>query len=281
MRLPLDYSHPDADSISIALIRKRPTNPSTRMGSLLTNPGGPGASGIDFFSGAAPHMTALNRQFDLIGFDPRGVGKSAPVRCLDGPRLDALVALDPILDDAQEKQAVINADQQFTAACALRSSRVLPFVDTVSAARDMELMRQALGDSQMTYLGYSYGTFLGLTYAHLFPTRVRAFALDGVVATNLSANQMLLDQVVGFEQNLQAFLSNCRARKGSGTPCAYARSGDPGAKLNALMARLDTRPIQVGKRSLTRGLAVIGVLTPLYVASAWSVLDQALTSADI
>jgi len=280
LQVPLDYANPAADSIAIALIRKKATSPSTRIGSLLTNPGGPGASGIDFLRGEASHMINLNRQFDLVSFDPRGIGQSAPVRCLDGSHEDALVALDPVLDDAQEKQVTITADQEFAAACELRSARILPFVDTVSAANDMELIRQALGDPKMTYLGYSYGTFLGLTYAHLFPTRVRAFALDGVVDPNLSPNDMLLAQVVGFEQNLQAFLSDCRARRSARARCAYAQTGDPGAKLNALMLRLDTRPLRVGNRSLTRGLAVIGVLTPLYVAGAWPVLDQALTSAD-
>jgi pimeloyl-ACP methyl ester carboxylesterase len=280
VQVPIDYAHPSAGTIGIAVIRKPATDPAGRIGSVLTNPGGPGASGIEFLRGEASIMTNLNRHFDLVGFDPRGIGQSAPVSCADGPQEDAFNALDSVLDDPQEKSAGIQADKDFAAGCAQRSGNVLPFVDTPSAARDMDMMRAAFGDAKLTYLGFSYGTYLGETYAHLFPTHVRALALDGVIDPTLSANDMLLAQVVGFEKNLQAFLADCQARKSAATPCKYAQSGDPATKLMALMARLDTTPIQVGDRMLTRGLAVIGVLTPLYDQSTWSYLDQGLTLAD-
>jgi pimeloyl-ACP methyl ester carboxylesterase len=153
-------------------------------------------------------------------------------------------------------------------------------VDTVSAARDMDLIRAAVGDAKLTYLGFSYGTFLGQTYAHLFPTKVRALALDGVLDPSLSANDLLLAQLVGFERNLEAFLADCKARRSSATPCAYAASGDPTTKLDALMTRLDSTPLPVGKRALTRGLAITGVLLGLYSESFWPALDKALTAAD-
>jgi len=140
----------------------------------------------------------------------------------------------------------------------------------------MDLMRAALGDAKLTYLGFSYGTFLGATYASLFPTHVRALSLDGVVDPKLSANESAITQAAGFEQDLQAFLADCRSR----STCTYARSGDPGAKLNALMQRIDKNPLPVGDRQLTRGLAIIGVAYPLYDQSAWPVLDQALTATD-
>jgi pimeloyl-ACP methyl ester carboxylesterase len=225
-------------------------------------------------------MANLNTRFDLIGFDPRGIGQSAPVRCLDGPQEDAFNALDPVLDDPDEKQAGLDADKNFAAGCKQRSANLLPFVDTVSAARDMDMIRAALGDAKLTYLGFSYGTFLGQHYAHLFPTRVRALALDGVIDPTLSPNDLLYAQLVGFEQNLQSFLADCRARKTAASPCAYAQTGDPGSKLTALMQQLDKTPLVVGSRSLTRGLAIIGVLTPLYDQSTWPYLDQALTQAD-
>jgi len=280
VKVPLDYAHPDADAINIALIRKPAIDRSNRIGSVLTNPGGPGASGVEFLRNEASSMSALNRRFDLIGFDPRGVGASAPVRCLDGPQEDAFNALDSVLDDPQEKDAVIQADKDFAAGCQRKSAKVLPFVDTASTARDMDLIRQAVGDEELTYLGFSYGTYLGQMYGHLFPTHVRALALDGVLDPTLSANDLLLAQIVGFEQNLQAFYADCRARKSGGNPCRYGQSGDPQTKLNALMARLDVNPMRVGTRSLTRGLAVIGVLTPLYDESTWTLLDQALALAD-
>src|ERR1700674_3995544 len=280
VQAPLDYAHPDAGTIGIAISRKPATNTGNRLGSVLVNPGGPGASGIDWLRGEAGSMTNLNARFDLVGFDPRGVGKSDPVRCLDGPQQDAFQALDPVLDDPQEKQAGIQTDRNFATGCMQRSSRVLPFVDTVSAAKDMDVIRAALGDKKLTYLGFSYGTYLGENFAHIFPTHVRALALDGVIDPALSADDLLYAQLVGFEQNLQAFLADCRARKNAATPCMYAQSGDPGTKLVALMNRLDGSPLQVGNRQLTRGLAVTGVLFTLYDQSFWPYLDKALTLAD-
>jgi pimeloyl-ACP methyl ester carboxylesterase len=274
--VPLDYSNPSADSIKIALIRKPATEPANRIGSLLTNPGGPGASGIDYLRSAARSMSSLNRRFDLIGFDPRGIARSAPVQCMSATERANYDALDPVLDDSQEKQAALQANKDFAAACQRRSAKLLPFVDTVSAARDMDAMRVAVGDAKLSYLGYSYGTFLGLTYAHLFPTKVRALSLDGVVDPNLSANDLLVQQMASFQTNLDAFLTSCRSQ----TSCTFGRSGNPEVKLKALLQRLDTNPLTVGGRSLTRALALYGVAVTLYDPLAWSYLDQGLTSAD-
>jgi pimeloyl-ACP methyl ester carboxylesterase len=280
VEVPLDYTHSGAGTIMIALNRKPATDAAQRIGSVLINPGGPGASGIKFLRQDVSALANLNRRFDLVGFDPRGIGQSAPIKCLDGPQEDAFNALDPVLDDPQEKQAAIDSDKGFASGCQQRSARVLPFVDTVSASRDLDMMRVALGDAKLTYLGFSYGSFLGETYGHLFPTRVRAMALDGVIDPTLQPNDMLYEQMKGFEQNLQAFLADCRARQTAATPCAYAKTGDPGTKLMDLMQQLDTNPITVGSRQLTRGLALIGVLVVLYDQSAWSYLDQALTLTD-
>lgn len=280
VEVPLDYNHPGAGTIMIALNRKPATDAAHRIGSLLINPGGPGASGLDWVRGSAAAIGNLNRRFDLVGFDPRGIGQSAPIKCLDGPEEDAFNALDAVLDDPEEKQAGIDADKGFASGCQLRSARVLPFVDTVSAAKDMDLMRIALGDAKLTYLGFSYGTFLGQTYAHLFPTHVRAMTLDAVINPNMQPNDMLYEQIVGLEQNLQAFLADCRARKTAKTPCTYAKVGDPGTKLMDLMQRLDTNPMNVGSRQLTRALAVTGVLYTLYDQSTWILLDQALTLSE-
>src|SRR5258708_36188076 len=273
---PLPYPPRDAGTIGFAISCKPATETAHRIGSVLTNPGGPGAPGIQFLRGEVGAMTNLNTRFDLIGFDPRGIGQSSPVRCLDGPQEDTFNALDPVLDDPSEKQAGIQADQSFAAGCKHRSAQVLPFVDTISAAKDMDVIRAALGDQKLTYLGFSYGTFLGEHYAHIFPTHVRALSLDGVIDPALSPNDLLYAQLVGFEQNLQAFLSDCRARKAATTPCGYAQSGDPGTKLTNLMTRLDATPLAVGNRSLTRALAVIGVLTPLYHPTPCPYLHQPL-----
>jgi len=276
LTVPLDYSNPDKDTIKLALIRKRATDPTRRIGSVLTNPGGPGASGIDYLRQAAGSMTSLNKRFDLVGFDPRGVGQSAPVRCFTAAQEDAFNALDPVLDDPQEKQAAIQADKDFAAACEQRSAQILPFVDTASAARDMDEIRAAVGDPKLTYLGFSYGTYLGQMYAHLFPTHVRALSLDGVLDPTLSANDLLLAQVGGFEANLEGFAADCKAR----TSCQFGRTGDPVAKVNALLNGLDSNPMAVGNRQLTRALAIYGIGTPLYDPGAWPYLDQGLTAAE-
>lgn len=278
--VPLDYSHPNGEKIRIALNRKPATEPGKRIGSLLINPGGPGGSGITFLQQDIGSFTNVNQYFDLVGFDPRGVGLSSPIRCLSGPEEDQFNAIDPVWDDADEKQKGIAADKNYVAECQAHNAKLLPFVDTENAARDMDLIREAVGDSKLTYLGLSYGTFLGQMYAHLFPTHVRALSLDGVVDPNRSAADMDYTQLVGFESNLQAFLTSCSARRTGANRCQYAASGDPTQKLYDLMDRIDANPIRVGNRDLTHALALNGVLTALYDQSFWPYLDVALVRAD-
>src|SRR6202171_901685 len=127
VQVPLDYAHPDSGTIGIAISRKPATDQARRIGSVLTNPGGPGASGIQFLRGEASAMSVLNTRFDLIGFDPRGIGQSAPVRCLDASQEDHFNAVDSVFDDPQEKQIGIDADKAYAAGCMQRSATVLPF----------------------------------------------------------------------------------------------------------------------------------------------------------
>jgi pimeloyl-ACP methyl ester carboxylesterase len=280
VKVPLDYAHPDSGTIDIALNRKPATIPSQRIGSLLVNPGGPGASGIDFLVAFLPALAFLNRTFDLVGFDPRGIGRSAPVRCLDGPHMDTFVALDGVLDDPQEKAAAIQADKDFAAGCQQLSGKVLPFVDTVSAARDMDVMRAALGDDKLTYLGFSYGTYLGEHYAHLFPTHIRALVLDAVLDPSLSADDLNISQAAAFQQNLVAFLANCNAHRTAAPRCAFAQTGDPASKIDGLMQRLDKTPLPVGNRQLTRAMFETAVAAELYDQASWPDLDLGLTQAE-
>src|SRR5450759_4099958 len=242
VQVPLDYSHPNSDMIGIAINRKPATNPANRIGSLLINPGGPGASGLQFVRDDVSSLTALNQRFDLIGFDPRGVGQSSPVHCLDAAQEAAYNALDSVLDDPQEKQALIDADKQFAAGCEQLSGKLLPFMDTVSAVSDMDVIR---------------------------------VALDGVIDPNLSAIDAQVAQTAGFEQDLQAFLADCRTR----STCAFGQSGDPYAKLTALMDRIETNPLPVGNTTLTRSLALTGVAAAMYTTSYWTYLNQALSTA--
>lgn len=218
---------------------------------------------------------AFNTRFDLVGFDPRGVGQSSPVRCLSGPQTDTIVAIDPVLDDAQERKTYIDSAMAFDRACEQMSGELLPFVDTTSAARDMDVIRTALGDTKLTYFGLSYGTYLGQMYAHLFPTHVRALALDAVFDPSLDFIGRTIQRAAALEANLQAFLTYCRTF----TSCVFGSSGDPGDSLTALMQRLDREPLQVGQRKLTRSLAMYAVLIALYLPQSWYLLQTALFNA--
>ena len=276
INVPLDYSKPGGRKISLSLIRKPATGVARKLGSVLMNPGGPGGSGLDFLRSGASDFANLNTYFDLVSWDPRGVGSSTPVSCYDGPQLDTYLALDGVLDDAQEKQTYVQAVKDFTSSCKAHSGDLLPFMDTASTARDMDLIRAAVGDQKLTYLGFSYGTFIGQWYAHLFPKRVRALSLDGVVDATESGDNVILGQVVGFQKNLEAFFAACKASPA----CTYAKSGDPATKLPALMDSIDVRPIPVGNRQLTRALALKGVLASLYDETFWPYLDEALTALE-
>lgn len=275
LSVPLDYSHPTARNISLSLIKKPKVGSLPRIGTVLYNPGGPGESGVDYLRND-DSIKDLAQHFDVVAWDPRGVGASTPVTCVDNATLDTYLALDGVLDDSQEKSAAIQADKDFAAGCEKRSGSLLPYMDSASTARDMDQIRAAVGDEKLTYIGFSYGTLLGQWYAHLFPTHVRALALDGVVDPGVSANDANLRQVVGFDQNLQAFLSDCRGR----SSCAFGRSGDPLTRLNALMTKLDTTPLNVSGRQLTRNLAMIGLLQTLYEQDLWPYLDQGLVAAE-
>lgn len=276
IQVPLDYDDPHGKQISLALLRKEAIDSRHRIGSVLMNPGGPGDSGNQFLRDSVDTFGRLNQRFDLVSWDPRGVGDSTPFTCLDGPHLDAYLALDSVLDDPQEKAAYIQANKDFADGCRHRSGDLLPFMDSETMARDMDSVRAAVGDSKLTYLGFSYGTYLGEWYAHLFPTRVRALAFDGVVDPNATGGADPIGQVEGFQNNLDAFFAYCRSH----STCAYARTGDPSRKLIAAVSRLDSAPLGVGSRQLTRSLALDGVIGALYDEGSWQDLDDALTALD-
>lgn len=276
IQVPLDYSNPQGRSISLALLRKPATDRSRRIGSVLLNPGGPGGSGNDFLRRDTALFTELNTRFDLVAWDPRGVGDSTPIMCLTGPQMDAYLALDPVLDDSQEQNAWIQANKDFALGCRRNSGYLLPFMDSESTARDMDRVRDAIGDNKLTYLGFSYGTFIGQWYAHLFPTHVRALALDGVVDSQVHGSDAALTQLAGFEKNLDAYLAGCTAR----STCPFANVSDPRAWLTTIMSRLDVTPLPAGSRQLTRNLAMTGVLATMYTQDRWSRLDQALAAVE-
>ncbi len=278
LAVPLDRAHP-ARTIDLHLIRRVASDRGRRVGALLLNPGGPGGSTVDEFDGLADGLSAVLRQrFDVVGWDPRGVGASSPVRCLDGKGLDRFTAAsgDPTTPDGLAtltRTAQLEAD-----ACQAKSGDLLPFVGTVDVAKDVDDIRAALGEARLTYLGYSYGTLLGATYASLFPTRVRALVLDGAVDPGLGPIQGAEVQAVGFQSALETFLADCSRR---GSSCAWHPGGDLRAHYRALLAHISAAPLPTGSdRPLTQALAITGVAAALYSRDSWTYLEQGLAAAD-
>ena len=163
LTVPLDDAKPAAGDVALALTRKRATG--AKIGSLIVNPGGPGASAVGYLQAAWTNIPpAVRKRFDLVAFDPRGVGKTAPVRCLTTAQLDDYFHLDPVPDNATERTAISKGNRDLVNGCAQRSGKVLPHVSTKVVAQDLDRVRQAVGDAKLTYLGYSYGTAIGASY---------------------------------------------------------------------------------------------------------------------
>jgi pimeloyl-ACP methyl ester carboxylesterase len=278
LQVPLDYAHPAGEAIGIAVIRRPAGDPAHRQGSLLVNPGGPGGSGIGYARSAQQIVSsALLAQYDLVGFDPRGVGQSAPVACLDNPQMDAFVATVPDPQTQTELDQAVSEAKLLANECQARSAKLLPHVSTVEAARDMDILRQALGDAKLTYLGKSYGTFLGATYADLFPSKVGRLVLDGALDPRLDATQLGHDQAGGIQLALRSFLADC----GKHADCPLASDATAAeAQVTAMLASIRARPIRGdGARTVDLALAETGIIAALYTDTTWPFLRVSLRLA--
>ena len=208
--MPLDYSDPSGKTISLALIRKQAGDPSQRIGSLLMNPGGPGGSGVEFLPQVLFAIdSSISDRFDLVSFDPRGVGESDPIVCLTDQQKDAYAAFDAVPTPAEIPQLEA-LNKQFGASCKAKYGDELSHFGTVDAARDMDRIREAVGDDKLTYLGFSYGTRLGSVYAQLFPDKVRALALDGAVDPDPAATDFPAKQAEGLRAGLRRLREGLR-----------------------------------------------------------------------
>ncbi|MFB7465149.1 alpha/beta hydrolase [Streptomyces sp. NPDC056224] len=282
MKAPLDYANAGSgQDVDIAVARRPATGPGKRLGSLVVNPGGPGGSGIGYLQAYAGigYPAPVRARYDMVSFDPRGVDRSSPVECLTGPQMDKYTQVDQTPDDAAERARLVAAFKEFAAGCQARSQKVLPHVSTVDAARDMDLLRAVLGDEKLAYVGASYGTFLGATYADLFPDRVGRLVLDGAMDPSRPALDLNRDQTEGFETAFTAFAKDCAKRPGcplgQGDPAAVA------ARLKDFFRKVDAQPVPTGEdaRPLGESLATTGVIAALYDESAWPQLREALTAA--
>jgi pimeloyl-ACP methyl ester carboxylesterase len=275
LRVPLDYGHPSAASIQVTVVR-RPADDHANLGPLFVNPGGPGISAISSLRDSIILLPPeVLQKFDLVAVDPRGVGQSTPVDCADdlGPLFDPQLAGAPAAarDDAVEQVA------RLVQHCRERSGPILDHVDTVSAARDMDRVRAALGAEQLSYLGYSYGTYLGTVYADLFPTHVRAAVLDGAVDPREPTDVDIDAEAQSFRDALDLALDDCGRRP----ECPFHAGGDAQGAYDRLMQRLETAPLTVGRSRMGRTLAEIGVVEALYEGQVgWPRLMDALAHAD-
>lgn len=275
VKAPLDWEDPSRDSISLALIRSSATG--TAMGSLLVNPGGPGGSGYDFIKDSLSYAVSarLSENYDIVGFDPRGVNKSSAVSCYDDPsEMDAFlfdmpeaaVGTEAWVDEAETAYA------SFGQACLEHTGELLGFVDTVSAARDLDLLRAVLGDTKLNYLGYSYGTFLGATYAELYPEKTGHLVLDGAIDPATSDFEVTATQAQGFESAARAYLADCL----TGADCPFSGTIDSGMnRIRSLLDRLDLSPIRASDgRMLGSSTMFNAIILPLYSQSNWQYLND-------
>ncbi|WP_329236670.1 alpha/beta hydrolase [Actinoallomurus sp. NBC_01490] len=277
--VPLDWSHPDGKKISLAVDRLRATDTSHRIGSLLVNPGGPGGSGTatvgqgGMFLGSAD-LKPLRERFDLVGLDPRGVGDSTPVRC-STPVYDPAAPTFPA-NEAQYRRLVASS-RRHGLDCAKATGPLIGRVDTVSAARDVDAVRAALGESRITWLGVSYGTELGAAYARLFPGRVRAMVLDGAVDHTRSVARDAIDESTAIEREFRRFAAWCTA---TGDCALHGR--DVVKDFDALVARAGRGEVDdpALKRSLSAAEVTSATYAYLTMRSMWPQLGTALAAAE-
>ncbi|MFF8535198.1 alpha/beta hydrolase [Streptomyces sp. NPDC015532] len=279
LKVPLDWSEPKGATIGIALIRAKASgDPGRRIGSLIFNFGGPGGSGVATLPAFGQDYAALRTRYDLVSFDPRGVGRSAGVKCENDQQLDRFFQQDATPDDAAEQQALLRNTRTFNGACEKNSGKVLPHVRTTDAARDMDLMRQVLGDDKLHYFGISYGTELGGVYAHLFPKNVGRAVFDGVVDPTQNVEQSSLGQARGFQLALDNFAEDCTSKV---EDCPIGDSPqDVKDRIARLLKELDSKPIPgVFPRRLTQTAATSGIAQSLYSKDFWEYLTEGLQQA--
>ncbi|EXG80937.1 putative hydrolase or acyltransferase of alpha/beta superfamily [Cryptosporangium arvum DSM 44712] len=275
VRVPQDWANPTGATFDIAMVRVRRTDQKNRIGSLLVNPGGPGASGIELAAQTPLFLPGeIMERFDVVGFDPRGVGKSAPVDCLTAASKDATTAANPDPAPQKEFDEQVKLWRTSINPCVSKYGQSLGYYSTEQTVRDMDAIREAVGDPKMTYLGYSYGTLLGAVYAHLYPGRIRAFVLDGAVDPNLDGITASEGQAAGFEKAFDNFAAACRAR-GSGCPIGP----DARRTLHDVLITVQKKPVAGRggeKRTATTGHVLSAVTAALYVKAQWPTLEKAI-----
>ncbi|MGH3449875.1 MAG: alpha/beta fold hydrolase, partial [Haloechinothrix sp.] len=281
LTVPLDYAEPAGETITVGVLRRRAGQPDRRIGSMVMNPGGPGASGMTaaVYSAKGLAGTEVGKRFDIVGFDPRGVGASEPtVDCLTGPERDADRADDSETDGSPQGVAETEAEERaFARKCVQRTEhgkQMLANLGTRDVVRDIDVLRSVLGDEKLTYLGYSYGTRIGYTYAETFPRNVRALLLDGALDPDQDLVESLVAQGEGFGVAFQEFAGWCTARQ----DCALGNDkADATEAYQQLVQPLIDQPVSLGDgRKLSFENASTATVQAMYSQELWEVLNSGL-----
>lgn len=277
VEVPLDYQHPDKASIKLSVVKLDAGRKS--QGTLLVNPGGPGASGVDLVMNAGTQMFSadLRKGYDLLGFDPRGVSRSAPVTCRTDAERDEARTMDPDPTTDAGLAEIEKQSKEFADACAAKTGKSLGFIDTVSSAKDLDILRAVNGDTQLNYLGFSYGTKLGATYAQLYPKNVGHMVLDGAMDPSLDNEEVTLGQAAAFEKAITAYLEDCLR----GQNCPFDGDADQARdQLHQLFASVEESPMTAQDgREVGITDFVSGFLVAFYDDAYWPTLTDALNTA--
>ena len=277
--VPVDYADPTGPTIDLFVMRHRALDPDARIGSLLVNPGGPGAPGSELALYAAYQFDQpLLERFDVIGWDPRGTGASEPaIECISDADYDRMYAeIDSTPDTAADHDLLVEVAEEFAAGCEIGSQGILEHVGTNNSARDMDSIRRALGEETISYFGFSYGSELGAAWVTLFPDTVRAAVLDGASDPEAEALESSLQQLQGFEESVVRFLDDCAS-----DGCAFAPDGDADAAYFELMEALDRDPVPsvAGRPDVNRDVATTAVIQAMYSDTYWPALEHSLAAA--
>lgn len=279
LTVPMDHSEPDGPTLELRVLRRPADDPTARIGSMIVNPGGPGFGAEMLLANAEEVFDAeLLTVFDIIGLDPRGTGASTPaIDCIDDyDALDTASDLTPA-DDAA-RQAQIDAVRAYAEACVERTGDAIAHMSTASTARDIDVLRRALGEETVTFFGTSYGCELGATWATLYPETVRAAVLDGCADPTADPLESARQQAVGFQASVEAFLARCVE---AGAECPIPHDGDPAAALRALWARADAEgiPSLPGRPAVNQTVLRTATIVSMYSEDIWPVFATAIAMA--